>query len=214
MDKTWESRRYHISMDAKLWRVLITIMFLGECSIPYIWHHDPSVLRSHYIYRYKLRLPGSKHERRASLFGGPVHFWRWALESISKRGKLTKKLRRVISESSTKLLVMCNTHFGTIFNKDVPKFRGNDQMRRLRPGDTGMHNAIRPPNLSFFGFILFRRMKIAFMNLFPEFSPCHHHKSTIELVRLAYHEVDLTTLLSICNSCTSTLLYLVQGHHL
>ena len=129
--------------------------------------------------------------------------------------KLTKKLRRVISESSTKLLVMCNTHFGTIFNKDVPKFRGNDQMRRLRPGDTGMHNAIRPANLSFFGFILFRRMNIAFMKLFAEFSPCHHHKSTIELVRLAYHEVNLTTsLLSLCNSCACAFLYLVRGNHI
>jgi hypothetical protein len=47
-----------------------------------------------------------------------------------------------MSESRTKLLVMCVTHGGIILKKTVKKFRGKDQITRLRPGDTGMHKKI------------------------------------------------------------------------
>lgn len=44
-----------------------------------------------------------------------------------------------MSESRTKLLVMCVTHGGMILKRTVKKFRGKDQINRLRPGDTGIH---------------------------------------------------------------------------
>lgn len=38
---------------------------------------------------------------------------------------------------------MCWYHFGMIAASEVAKFRGNDQITRLRPGDTGMHRKRR-----------------------------------------------------------------------
>jgi len=57
-----------------------------------------------------------------------------------------------MSESRTKLLMMCATQGGIILAKKVEKLRGNDQMNRLRPGETGIQKKIS--DIFFGGFSL------------------------------------------------------------
>lgn len=96
--------------------------------------------------------------------------------------EITERCSNNESESRIRLFVMCVIHRGVILKSTVAKFRGNDQITRLRPGDTGMQRNI---STTFFWtsleLCIFSELSAlkswgpSFVTEFPELSPCSEH---------------------------------------
>jgi len=127
---------------------------------------------------------------------------------------------KYMSESRTKLLVMCRTHGGVILKNKRAKLRGNDQINRLRPGEIGMHKRISDIFFGGFSLEVFPFVSSIWLsfNLVPyDITP---GKAQAVLIN-SQHETKLQTKIRNCASrtqanywsTTETILSLLEMYH-